>query len=380
MTVPDFKLTKTEFDYLYWLVCESNPEFAKIEPWRVTFSFPDTPPKPDQQKVSVVVSVLRQNGEVGKSTVEYNRRNIQEFSVGINIGAQNIMFYRGLEQEAERSFLHRCRGAALDIPLSYIKLNNKSSQDGDTHTHTADYSFNSLCLYGTASVKAVKTLSSVKTLAACLPVKVLDVFSYRDLGYVGSQYGDFTGVSSVKNEQLKILYGFIARKNPEYIRFQPEYATYDYGTADFQKESVVVTVTDRNTNTSVTISLKRLNINHIKPRLQGDIADYLQIPAYLWSEGGIRANIIDKLTNHAIKLGLTPPDPDGVLVPVQPPGGITPADHLKNNTKANVSPRLNDICYYWYASEEFTKVNRTVLSTVPNKVLSGLYLADVSHP
>lgn len=380
MAVPDFKLTKTEFDYLYWLVCESNPEFAKIEPWRVTFSFSDTPPKPDEQKASVVVSVLRPNGEVGKSTVEYNRRNIQEFSAGINIGAQNIMFYSGLEQEAERSFLRRCRGAGLDIPLSYIKLNNKSSQNGDTHTHTADYSFNSLCLYGTASVKAVKTSNSVKTLAACLPVKTLDVFTYRDLGYVGSQYGNFTGVSSAKNEQLKILYGFIVRKNPDYARFQPEYATYHYGSANFQTETVSVYLTDRNTNTSLNISLKRLSINHIKPISGDELVEYKTVPSYLWTEDGIRANIVDKLTKHATQKGLVLPDPDGILVPVQPPEGTTAANYLKNNTQVNVGPRISDICYYWYASEAFNKVNRTVLSTVPNKVLSGLLLADVTQP
>lgn len=382
MALPDFSKIKTEFDYLLWLVIDSNPEVAKLRPELIEFGSLDEKYSYTDKTVSVDLIYRLPGKPPAKSTVTYNRGGITQFCSSINMTGNNTDSYGRLTYEADRIIVRECRAGGLDIDPVYIRYNLKSTSASGKTDLSFDARFNTLCLYGSIDVKMNSDASRFKTLAQCLTQKVIGQLSARDLSYYGKQYGNGLHADAATNEQLKIIYGAIIKKNPALTGItQATGSLARRGSYTWDKINTEFIVKDPVGETEVYVTIDRYNINpFINTPPPGDYDKLKAIPSYLWTVQGVYQWIISWLTTQITQVWkMVPPRPGSFELAIYVDGKTPPTDSWLNKQTNILCPLiLNDLCYQGGLSTYYDKVYSTVESKIDTRVLVGVLKSDVT--
>lgn len=383
MAIPDFSKIKTEFDYLLWLVIDSNPEVANLKPELIEFAPLDEKYVYTDKTVSVDLIYHRPGKPPARSTVTYNRGNITQFCSGINTTGNNSDSYGRLTYEADRTIVRECRAGGLDIDPSYLRYNLRSTSASGKTELTFTAQFNTRCLYGSFDVKMNNDSSRNKSLAQCLTQKTIGQLSARDLSYYGKQYGNDLYADAMTNEQLKCIYGATIKKNPALTGITQANGSLSRRTSyTWDKKTTEFIVKDPVGETEVIISIDRFSIDPIiNTPPAGDRDKLRKIPTYLWTVQGVYQHIRDWVTRQIVQVWkMVPPRPATFELNIYTNGTTPPTDTWLNKQTNILCPIvLNDLCYYYGLSVYYDKVYATVESTIENKVLVGVLKSDVTN-
>lgn len=380
MAIPDFTKVRSELDYLYWLICESNPELVSLPKELVFFKPVVDTYVPDEARVEIDVTYYPIGKTPKTSRVTYTRQLITLFCSDIDVASNGLEGATKISAEADRVIFKQLRDNNLEIEPQYTRRNNTTSVTDGNVVETFTAEFNSLCLYGRLSVKLTTNPNEIKKLAACIVQSDAGPLTKRDLRYYPLPFPPTIGWSQDALRRYGVVIGAVTEKNPELVRIEriKDSLSIPGRSRNWDKASARLDITDPADNIEKSVVYQRLSFVDLVNNASTDDYEILtQVPVYMWTIVGTQKWIAQWLDGQANKIwNQLPPNPDYISVVM--PSSIKTDAQLKGNTQVKVDIRVNDQCYWGGLSIYINKVTSPVTQTITSNILVGVLRQDVT--